>query len=71
MKLPVRTSKGSDSDVPEIKRAKGQKNTEQMIFRVTPAFSYEFRRYALDNGLKLNELLVKSFEAMKEKKAPE
>lgn len=38
---------------------------EPLGFKVPPQFNQEFRRFAFENGYKLNELLFAAFEAFK------
>jgi hypothetical protein len=38
---------------------------EPMNFKVSPAFKREFRMMAADRGVRLNELLIQAFEALK------
>jgi hypothetical protein len=38
---------------------------EPLGFKVPPQFNQEFRRFAFENGYKLNELLFAAFDAFK------
>jgi hypothetical protein len=39
--------------------------TEPLTFKVSADFRREFRRYAVDHDLRLNQVLVLAFEALK------
>lgn len=43
----------------------GDRNDAPLNFRVSPAFRREFKTYAAQNDLKLNELLRRAFDAYK------
>ena len=38
---------------------------EPLTFKVTAEFKREFRRYAADHDLRLNQVLIRAFEALK------
>jgi hypothetical protein len=42
---------------------------EPLTFKVSAAFKREFRRYAVDHDLRLNQVLVQAFEALKRSEA--
>ncbi len=44
---------------------------EPLGFKVPPEFNQEFRRFAFENGYKLNELLFAAFEAFKKSRIRE
>ena len=45
--------------------AEGDRNDAPLNFRVSPAFRREFKTFAAQNDLKLNELLRRAFDAYK------
>ena len=51
--------------VQPAKAPAGEPASEPLNFRVTAAFRRDFRVYAAENNLKLNELLVLAFNAYK------
>jgi hypothetical protein len=44
---------------------------EPLGFKVPPQFNQEFRRFAFENGYKLNELLFAAFDAFKKSRIRE
>lgn len=42
---------------------------EPLTFKVSAEFKREFRRYAADHDLRLNQVLVRAFEALKREAA--
>jgi hypothetical protein len=44
---------------------------EPLGFKVPPQFNQEFRRFAFENGYKLNELLFAAFDAFKKARISE
>jgi hypothetical protein len=44
---------------------------EPLGFKVPPEFNQEFRRFAFENGYKLNELLFAAFDAFKKSRIRE
>jgi hypothetical protein len=42
---------------------------EPLTFKVSAEFKREFRRYAVDHDLRLNQVLVRAFEALKRSEA--
>jgi hypothetical protein len=44
---------------------------EPLGFKVPPQFNQEFRRFAFENGYKLNELLFAAFDAFKKSRIHE
>jgi len=44
---------------------------EPLGFKVSPEFNQDFRRFAFENGYKLNELLFAAFEAFKKSRIRE
>jgi hypothetical protein len=44
---------------------------EPLGFKVPPQFNQDFRRFAFENGYKLNELLFAAFEAFKKSRIRE
>ncbi|MBV8209017.1 MAG: hypothetical protein JO133_03040 [Burkholderiaceae bacterium] len=44
---------------------------EPLGFKVSPEFNHDFRRFAFENGYKLNELLFAAFDAFKKSRIRE
>jgi len=61
--LPV----SGDAPPPKTRTAE----LEPLGFKVPPQFNQEFRRFAFENGYKLNELLFAAFDAFKKSRIRE
>jgi hypothetical protein len=60
--LPHAASAGTVAEAPARTRTA---ELEPLGFKVPPQFNQEFRRFAFENGYKLNELLFAAFDAFK------
>ena len=49
----------------ERPRTEASVGNEALNFKVSATFKREFRRYAVDHDLRLNQVLVQAFEALK------
>jgi len=60
---------GAKGKVERPRAAAAAVGNEPLTFKVSADFKREFRRYAADHDLRLNQVLVRAFEALKRSEA--